>query len=63
MATKTVKRKSKSERSIEAQNELINEEVLKQIEDTQQDANKCTESNIETDDKVLYTYTRHLRKL
>lgn len=63
MATKTVKRKSKSERSIEAQNELINEEALKQIEDTQQDAGKCSEYNIETDDKVFYTYTRHLRRI
>lgn len=63
MATKTVKRKSKSERTTEAQNELINEEVLKQIEDTQQDTSKCSESNIETEDKVLYTYTRRLRRL
>ena len=62
-ATKTVKRKTKSEHSIEAQNELINEEVLKQIEDTQQDTCKCSESDIETEDKVLYTYTRHLRRL
>lgn len=61
--TKTAKRKSKSERSIEAQNELINEEVLKQIEDTQQDTSKCSEYDIETDDTVLYTYTRHLRRL
>ena len=62
MATKTVKRKSKSERTTEAQIELETE-ILKQIEDTQQDTNKCTESNIETDDKVLYTYTRHLRRI
>ena len=60
---KTVKRKTKSERSIEAQNELVNEEVLKQIEDTQQNTNKCSEYDIETEDKVLYTYIRHLRKL
>ena len=63
MATKTVKRKSKVERTTEAQNELINEEVHKQIEDTQQDTDKCSEYNIETEDKVLYTYTRHLRRI
>ena len=62
MATKTVKRKSKSERTTEAQIELETE-MLKQIEDTQQDIDKCSESDIETEDKVLYTYTRHLRKL
>ena len=62
MATKTVKRKTKSERSIEAQIE-IESEVLKQIEDTQQDNNKRSEYDIKTEDKVLYTYTRHLRKL
>lgn len=62
MATKTVKRKTKSERTTEAQIKLETE-ILKQIEDTQQDTNKCTESNIETDDKVLYTYVRHLRRI
>ena len=62
MATKTVKRKTKSERSIEAQIE-IESEVLKQIEDTQQDTNKCSDYDIKTDDTVLYTYTRHLRRL
>lgn len=63
MTTKTaVKRKTKSERTTEAQIALETE-ILKQIEDTQQDTNKCSEYDIETDDKVLYTYTRHLRKL
>ena len=62
MATKTVKRKTKSERTTEAQIKLETE-ILKQIEDAQQDTNKCTESNIETDDKVFYTYTRHLRRI
>lgn len=61
-ATKTVKRKTKSERTTEAQIELETE-ILKQIEDTQQDTNKCSEYDIETEDAVLYTYTRHLRKL
>lgn len=63
MTTKTtVKRKTKSERTTDAQMS-IESEILKQIEDTQQDINKCSESDIETEDKVLYTYTRHLRKL
>ena len=62
MTTKTVKRKTKSERTTEAQI-AIESEMLKQIEDTPQDTTKCSEYDIETDDKVLYTYTRHLRKL
>lgn len=61
-ATKTVKRKTKSERTTEAQIELETE-ILKQIEDAQQDTNKCSEYDIETEDAVFYTYTRHLRKL
>lgn len=63
---KSVKRKTKSERTTEAQI-AIESEMLKQIEDTQQDTqqdtNKCSEYDIETDDTVLYTYTRHLRRL
>ena len=61
-AKTTVKRKTKSERTTEAQI-AIESEMLKQIEDTQQDTSKCSEYDIETEDKVLYTYTRHLRKL
>ena len=61
MTTKIVKRKTKSERTTEAQI-AIESEMLKQIEDIQED-NKCSESDIKIEDKVLYTYTRHLRKL
>lgn len=62
MTIKNVKRKTKSERTTEAQI-AIESEMLKQIEDTQQDTNKCPEYDIETEDKVFYTYTRRLRKL
>ena len=63
MTTKTaVKRKTKSERTTEAQI-AIESEMLKQIEGAQQDTDKCLESDIEIDDKVFYKYTRRLRKL
>lgn len=48
------RRKSKSERTIEAQNELETEEMLKQIESSEQSPNK---------NGINVTYKRPLRKL